>query len=524
MRKYAYIKEPYPCNKKDTVYKIMLHKTCGGYELYYYCSPDAVQCSYDRFYDSLEDLYEDWNGKIDDRGWIDLNDPLPGCSPSAFTDYIWHKGEMPEDLPVRQVYGIAYAADGRILLRIDKGKYKLTGGRPESGETFEETLRREYLEEVNVELENIMYLGYLEVSDINDRYAQVRMTARIKAINKNHIDPDTGRMYERRLVEAGEVKKYLGYPDKGGNQMIDDAVRVTEDILAKQRMLEKWDVGNPYIEKCLKESPERPVFRINSDTGRYVLKGFSDETPEATIGSNVQAHLFLGNEKGMAPAIFRTKAGEDYIREQGYWYYLMEFIEGRQMEETPDDEFLLGQAARKLHALEGYRLKTPFTQSKERYYEWFRDKEFVKEFDAILDAIPDFRELDQCFVHTDMGPHNAMLDKNGRVVWIDLDDSGIGSRFLDLGWPFIMQYVDFHHDTEEMNYRFDLAVSFLRGYYGKDGITRREFDLVFFGAEQMHISYMQTYGPYAVDSLWKILKFGMDQKETLWNRIKEAVW
>ena len=72
-----------------------------------------------------------------------------------------------------------------------------------------------------------------------------------------------------------------------------------------------------------------------------------------------------------------------------------------------------------------------------------------------------------------------------------------------------------------MTYRFDLAKSFLRGYYGGDGISREEYDLVFQGAVQMHISYMQAYGPYAVDSLWKILRFGMDQRQMLWNMIHE---
>ena len=71
-----------------------------------------------------------------------------------------------------------------------------------------------------------------------------------------------------------------------------------------------------------------------------------------------------------------------------------------------------------------------------------------------------------------------------------------------------------------MSYRFDLAESFLRGYYGNEGVSRGEFDLIFYGAEQMHISYMQTYGPYAVDSLWKILNYGIEQKETLWNMVR----
>ncbi|MBO4695659.1 MAG: aminoglycoside phosphotransferase family protein [Lachnospiraceae bacterium] len=285
-------------------------------------------------------------------------------------------------------------------------------------------------------------------------------------------------------------------------------------------VLTNWDLKNPQIEEQIKEGPERPVFVIKADSGKYILKGFSCEMPEPTIESNVEAHRFLGNEKGLAPCIFPTKTGAYYLKDNGYWFYLMEFVEGRQMEETPDDEFRIGQAAAKLHRLQGYRRKSPFKQSKAGYYEWFRDRSFVKEFDAILDALPDFEKLDQCFVHTDMGPHNTMLRKNGEVVFVDLDDSGIGSRYLDLGWPFIMQFVNFNDDTEEMDYRFDLAESFLKGYYGEAGITREEFDLIFRGAEQMHISYMQSYGPYAVDSLWKILNYGIEQKEVLWNRIQ----
>ena len=147
----------------------------------------------------------------------------------AMINYTWHKGAMPDDLPVRQVYGIAFAQDGRIFLRIDNGRYKLTGGRPEGAETFEETLRREYLEEANIELEDLRYLGYLAVEDGNETYAQVRMIARIKKIHENRIDPDTGRMYGRVLVDADDVKEYLGYSDEAGNQMMDDAVRMAKE-------------------------------------------------------------------------------------------------------------------------------------------------------------------------------------------------------------------------------------------------------------------------------------------------------
>ena len=283
-------------------------------------------------------------------------------------------------------------------------------------------------------------------------------------------------------------------------------------------VLDHWKLSNPRPETQLHENTTRQIFVIQTDSGRYVLKGFPEDIPESTVQSNIQAHLFLANEKDLAPRNFPARTGEYYICEQGYRFYLMEYIEGRPMEETPEDAYRIGQAARQLHDLKGYSVRSPETQSKKRFYEWFRDRSFVMEFDAILDELPDFEKLDQCLIHSDLGPHNMMLRQDGKAIFIDLDDAGIGSRYLDLGWPFIMQFVDFDHDPE-MKYRFDLAESFLKGYYGEEGISREEYDLLFYGAEQMHISYMKSYGPYAVDSLWEILNYGMDRKETLWERI-----
>ena len=84
MRKFAYLKEPLKCSDSGDIYKIMLYETKEGAYLFGYCSPDAVQCSWDRCYDSLEDLYADWNSLIDEKGWIEIEDPLPDCQHDAF--------------------------------------------------------------------------------------------------------------------------------------------------------------------------------------------------------------------------------------------------------------------------------------------------------------------------------------------------------------------------------------------------------------------------------------------------------
>lgn len=85
MRMYGFLKKPYMCNKKDTVFKVMIHEITGqGVAVYLYTHKEAMFCSFDYFYTALEDALEDWEGELDERGWLKLDDPLPGCQHDAF--------------------------------------------------------------------------------------------------------------------------------------------------------------------------------------------------------------------------------------------------------------------------------------------------------------------------------------------------------------------------------------------------------------------------------------------------------
>lgn len=290
-----------------------------------------------------------------------------------------------------------------------------------------------------------------------------------------------------------------------------------------KKVLAHWNIYDFSITERYREETERILCRIDTKEKSYFLRGIPQEKEEKTVRGNVLAHEFLGNQQHIAPAIFPTEDGRSYLNEDGYWFYLTEYISGKNLEEIEADEYALGEMTAKIHGMQGYAYPTSLDQDKSRFYDWFSDKPFKAEFDSILDGLPDFTQYEQCLIHTDIGPHNAMRRTDGEVVLIDLDDAGIGSKYLDLGWPFIMQFVDFNHQTEEMRYRFDLALAFLRGYYREKTLLRNEYDRIWQGAVFMHISYMQTYGPYAVDSLWAILQYGMAQKEKLWEKWCEAV-
>lgn len=285
-----------------------------------------------------------------------------------------------------------------------------------------------------------------------------------------------------------------------------------------KRVLANWNITDFVVKERYHEQTERILCCIETAGKSYFLKGIPREIGEKTVQGNVLAHEYLGNRRHMAPAIYPTEDGRSYFAEGGHWFYLTEYIVGRNLEETEADEYALGKMAAKLHGIREYSYPSGLNQDMSRFYGWFLDKPFKKEFDGILDRLPNFTQYEQCLIHSDLGPHNAMRRISGEVVFIDLDDAGMGSKYLDLGWAFIMQFVDFNHQTGGMNYRFDLALAFLRGYYGESPLLRNEYDMIWQGAVFMHISYMRTYGPDAEDSLWQILKFGMAQKEKLWTK------
>jgi ADP-ribose pyrophosphatase YjhB (NUDIX family) len=151
--------------------------------------------------------------------------------------FTWHDGEVPEGMVTKQVYGLIFTQDGRLLLRTEekseKTKYSLAGGRPESfDDGIEGTVRRELVEEVNVTIHKPIIVGYQRVDeeDGTPPFAQVRMTALIDKIGEVRPDPDTGRTYGRFLTTPLKAAKLLNWSEVGDSQ-INTAMRIASEAL-----------------------------------------------------------------------------------------------------------------------------------------------------------------------------------------------------------------------------------------------------------------------------------------------------
>lgn len=290
------------------------------------------------------------------------------------------------------------------------------------------------------------------------------------------------------------------------------------------KILGNWGITYSSILQQFNPGGGRIVCKIQTEIGIVILKGQPADSKEEFIVGNIHAHEFLGNLHNMAPKLYYRPDGTAIWKDDDHYYYLMEFITGRQAQETVDDERLLGEASAKLHQLTGYCEQSTFDVKNiiKQVKGWFSEYAWKGEFDNIVASLPDFGQYRQCFIHTDIGPHNAIIQDDS-ITFIDLDDAGLGSQYIDLGWPFIMQFVNYNKQTHEMKYQFELAKAFLEGYIKHNKLTRLEYDLLWSGAIFMHISYMKCFGNEAEQSLWDILKFGISQKDELYKIVYGTV-
>lgn len=139
----------------------------------------------------------------------------------------WKTEEVPNGMEIKQVYGLIFTKDGRIMLRTeqkkDRIKYSLAGGHPEPLDIgIEGTCRRELIEEVNTTIHKPIYVGYqlVDEEDGSPLYAQVRMTALIDVIGPVKPDSDNGKTYGRFLTSPKRAAELLNWGEVGFAQIL----------------------------------------------------------------------------------------------------------------------------------------------------------------------------------------------------------------------------------------------------------------------------------------------------------------
>lgn len=126
------------------------------------------------------------------------------------------KSQIP-DLPWQQVYAIGNL-DGQVPLITSltcEKEFNLPGGHTEPGETIEQTIAREMIEECNMRVIEWQPLGYQHLTEPDDKQIfQFRVYAKLEKIGEFVNDPGCG-VIKNTMVNLSQVNSLIKYGEIG---------------------------------------------------------------------------------------------------------------------------------------------------------------------------------------------------------------------------------------------------------------------------------------------------------------------
>lgn len=123
-------------------------------------------------------------------------------------EFSWIEGGDPAVELVSQVSGYVFNNKGEILIVKNKN-WTIPGGHPEEGEDYIETLRREIIEESNVKITNILYLGQVKLVNLENKEIkyQLRYTAEVEMIGD--FKQNEFEVSERLFIKPEDLTSYI---------------------------------------------------------------------------------------------------------------------------------------------------------------------------------------------------------------------------------------------------------------------------------------------------------------------------
>lgn len=146
-----------------------------------------------------------------------LKSRLSGIVPVVYRDI-----ESTEELGNRVVHGVhalCFAGDKIVIVYSEaKGYWTPPGGGVEPGETVENAIVREVLEETNMRVLKQRVIGYQEISEPHRLTTQVRSVCIVEPIGPFVADADASDgegVTEIKLIDPKDVKQYFDWGEIG---------------------------------------------------------------------------------------------------------------------------------------------------------------------------------------------------------------------------------------------------------------------------------------------------------------------
>jgi Ser/Thr protein kinase RdoA (MazF antagonist) len=232
-----------------------------------------------------------------------------------------------------------------------------------------------------------------------------------------------------------------------------------------------WPLTGVGLGPVLRVFDHRHVQVVTSCEGRHVLKTTNQWRDDRDAANHLSLPGYLADHGfPHAPRILPTRAGRLFQPWGSDYVYLLEYIEGRVPDPTPEVYERMGEMVAALHNVAGYPHPYLFTYQEvlPEFSEIAQRLPFADEYLAIVDAWPDFDTFPHSIIHGEV-IGNILQSGDGTLVILDWDEAGLGPRLFDVGHPLVGSFI-----TEDLQVRWDLMAAYDRGYLSHNRLTDLE--------------------------------------------------
>jgi Ser/Thr protein kinase RdoA (MazF antagonist) len=197
--------------------------------------------------------------------------------------------------------------------------------------------------------------------------------------------------------------------------------------------------------KLLQTKGQRIVLRLTTSIGVVVAK---INTDPAAAAERIERDLYFLNfvmPFGLnCPPLIKTETGQSHLKTTDYILYLIGFLAGRHPSPSPHYFQQAGRLLGQLHQIptHDFAYRTDFSMAAELPYirqvmdqvEHWPDDRLAGQLQTMLSRLDQYQPNRQTLIHTDFFSKNLILQPDGELYLIDLDDAGVGDPLLAIGY------------------------------------------------------------------------------------------
>ena len=278
----------------------------------------------------------------------------------------------------------------------------------------------------------------------------------------------------------------------------------------------RWPLHGVRLVGILQRRGQRVVGEVATAEEKFIYKIADESKRREHVEQDLAALQYL-EARGFAhaPKLLSVRGGRLFATINDRHVYLLEKIEGKQAENTPEDWRHIGELTGELHQFVEYPVPTNFTvASVLPELRGFAEKSsFGSEYLQLVKQLPDFSNLPQTLIHTDTGLTNVLKTPDNVYKLVDWDDAGRGPRVLDPAFPLICYFIN----AKTLAFYELQARAFFTGYNAKIQLTQAEKDALFLAGLFYALMYI---GDHDAAQNWSRIKWALQHRAEIVSTIE----